>query len=323
MTFLNYINDLIRGYLGELGPLMVLAIFAAIFIAIALSLLLNRSEDPLDRLKRQAVEKKGDQAKKADLRQGGRNEKLERFASYLEPQNVDDRSAMELTLTKAGYQSQDAVRIFHLAQFSLGILGLLLGVAYVMLLSASQDLTSQQLTLYILVPGAIGYFLPRYWVTRRVGERQAQIESGFPDSLDMMLVCIEAGQSLDQSIGRVGVELRTSCPALADEFGIVVKEIKAGKDRNSVLRDMAERCGVSDVSSFVTVMIQSQSFGTSISEALRVYSAEMRDKRVMRAEEAANKLPTKMTLVTMTLTIPPLLIILISPSMNNLSQLGQ
>ena len=95
---------------------------------------------------------------------------------------------------------------------------------------------------------------------------------------------------------------------------MVANEMKAGKDRVSVLRDMSERCGVPDVSSFVTVLIQSASFGTSIAEALRVYASEMRDKRVMRAEEKANTLPTKMTLATMMLTVPPLLIIMIGPS---------
>ena len=109
-------------------------------------------------------------------------------------------------------------------------------------------------------------------------------------------------------------EIRAGFPSLADEFEIVAYEIKAGKDKASVLKDMAERCGVPDVASFVTVLIQSQTFGTSIAESLRIYASEMRDKRVMRAEEAANKLPTKMTLATMMLTVPPLLIILIGPS---------
>jgi len=99
----------------------------------------------------------------------------------------------------------------------------------------------------------------------------------------------------------------------------VSDEMKAGKDRISVLRDLSERVGVQDVASFVTVLIQSASFGTSVSDALRVFSAEMRDKRVMRAEEKANKLPTKMTLATMMLTLPPLLIILIGPSVYGMS----
>jgi tight adherence protein C len=164
---------------------------------------------------------------------------------------------------------------------------------------------------------------PKYWVTKRQQERQEQITQGFPDSLDMMLVCVEAGQSMDQAIIRVSREIRASYPALADEFEIVSQQIKAGKDKANVLNEMAERCGVQDVSSFVTVLVQSQSFGTSIAEALRVYAGEMRDKRVMRAEEKANKLPTKMTLATMTLTVPPLLIILVAPSVVGITALGQ
>ena len=137
-----------------------------------------------------------------------------------------------------------------------------------------------------------------------------------------MLVCVEAGQSLDQSIIRVSKELRASYPSLSDEFEIVSYEIKAGKDKPTVLADMGERCGVADISSFVTVLVQSATFGTSIAEALRVYAEEMRDKRVMRAEEKANKLPTKMTLVTMMLTVPPLLIILVGPSVVGIQNLG-
>ena len=108
--------------------------------------------------------------------------------------------------------------------------------------------------------------------------------------------------------------MAASYPALSEEYEIVAHQIKAGRDKPSVLGEMSERCGVQDISSFTTVLIQSQQFGTSVADALRVYAAEMRDKRVMRAEEKANKLPTKMTLATMTLTVPPLLIILIGPS---------
>ena len=170
------------------------------------------------------------------------------------------------------------------------------------------------MALQILGPGILGYMAPRYWVTRRVEARREAITNAFPDSLDMMLVCVEAGQSLDQSILRVGRELRSGFPDLAEEYELVSHELKAGKDKIQVLRDLSERCGVTDIASFVTVLVQSQQFGTSIADALRVYAGEMRDKRVMRAEEKANTLPTKMTLATMGLTVPPLLIILIGPS---------
>ncbi len=166
----------------------------------------------------------------------------------------------------------------------------------------------------ILIPGGVGYMLPSYWVERRLQQRQEDVTNGFPDSLDLMLVCVEAGQSLDQAILRVAKETKASSPTLAEEFEVVANEMRAGKDRVTVLRDMAERCGVNDISSFVTVLVQSANFGTSISDALRVYADEMRDKRVLRAEEKANVLPTKLTIGTMLFTVPPLLIIMVGPS---------
>ena len=197
---------------------------------------------------------------------------------------------------------------------ALGLGFLFLGVIYFLLFKAGGETGTQEMLLYILGPGALGYLLPKYWVTKRQQKRQEEITDGFPDSLDMMLVCVEAGQSMDQSIIRVANEIKASYPALAEEYEIVSHQIKAGRDKPSVLNEMAERCGVQDISSFVTVLVQSQTFGTSVADALRVYAGEMRDKRVMRAEEKANKLPTKMTLATMMLTVPPLLIILVGPS---------
>jgi len=204
--------------------------------------------------------------------------------------------------------------MFFFAQFALGLGLLAAGLAYTLATNGEGELSINRIMMTVLIPGVVGYMAPKYWITRRVEERKEEITNGFPDALDMMLVCVEAGQSLDQSIIRVATEIRAGFPALADEFQIVAHEMKAGKDRIQVLRDMSERAGVPDVASFVTVLIQSTSFGTSIAEALRVYAGEMRDKRVMRAEEKANTLPTKMTLATMMLTVPPLLIILIGPS---------
>lgn len=323
MEILNQINDVLTGSLGEFGPVIVVGILGLIMILVTIPIMLNQPEDPLKKLKRaNDPNAKASNGKKERLRQAGRNEKLEKFATFLEPQDEKELSAMQLKLRQAGYQSKDAVRYFHFAQFALGIIGLIAGFVYVSVLGAGETMDTQAKVMHILGPGGAGYFLPKYWVTRRVETRKENITSGFPDALDMLLVCVEAGQSLDQSIVRVARELRASYPDLADEFEIVAYEMKAGKDKSNVLRDMGTRCGVQDVSSFVTVLIQSATFGTSIADALRVYASEMRDKRVMRAEEAANKLPTKMTLATMTLTVPPLLIILVGPSANGIANLG-
>ncbi|MDX8347271.1 type II secretion system F family protein [Cognatiyoonia sp. IB215446] len=311
---MEVIQTMIVDVLGPFGPLMIVGLLGVFLILITLPVLLKREVDPLDKLRASNSASVGKTSKGENLRAASGKDKLERYSNFLEPQNEEEYSASKLNLMQAGYRSPNAVRIFHFVQFALGIFGLVGGTIYALVKMSQGTVETQQLVMMIGIPGIIGYFLPKYWVTRRKATRQQEITNGFPDSLDMLLVCVEAGQSLDQSIVRVSQELRAGFPDLADEFEIVSQEVKAGKDKNTVLRDMSERCGVPDITSFVTVMIQSQQFGTSIADALRVYSSEMRDKRVMRAEEAANKLPTKMTLATMMLTVPPLMVILIGPS---------
>lgn len=312
----------ITDMLGPLGYIVLAGVLGVMMVAIVIIMMLRQPEDPLTKLKKSRQTAAAGGTNRERLRQGSRNEQLERFSKFLEPEDVAELSKRQLTLRQAGYQSRDAVRMFHAAQFLLGVLGLALGVVYTNFIVGTDNMTTQKIIMFTIGPGGAGYYLPQYWVTRRVEMRKEEITQGFPDSLDMLLVCVEAGQSLDQAITRVAGELRASYPALADEFMIVSYEMKAGKDKVSVLNDMGERCGVQDVASFVTVLIQSTSFGTSIAEALRVYAGEMRDKRVMRAEEAANKLPTKMTLATMMLTVPPLLMILVGPSAHGITQFG-
>lgn len=312
----------ITAVLGPLGPIVIAGVIGVMMIAVVAIMMFNQPEDPLAKLKKDQKRAADGGTGKERLRQGARNEQLERFANFLEPQDVAELSKRQLTLRQAGYQSRDAVRAFHAAQFLLGVFGLALGVIYVNFIAGTDGMDTQKIIMYTVGPGGVGYYLPQYWITKRVEKRKDEITSGFPDALDMLLVCVEAGQSLDQAITRVASELHASYPALADEFMVVSLEMKAGKEKVTVLNDMGERCGVQDVSSFVTVLVQSASFGTSIAEALRVYAGEMRDKRVMRAEEAANKLPTKMTLATMMLTVPPLLIILVGPSVHGITQLG-
>ena len=312
-TLRNYAQEQI-GQLGPFAPILGLGLLGLFLVLLTLPFLLAKRADPLDKLREASRKATLEQPEAKQLRTTSKNDKLEKYADFLEPKNEEEYSAVRLKLLQAGYRSKNAVRTYHFAQFALGIGLLLVGILLAVIESTTGDPTTQKLMITALGPGVVGYMLPKYWVTKRQQKRQEEIVNGFPDSLDMMLVCVEAGQSLDQSINRVAREIRAGYPALADEYEIVAHEMKAGKDRVQVLRDMAERAGVPDVSSFVTVLIQSASFGTSIAEALRVYASEMRDKRVMRAEEKANTLPTKMTLATMMLTVPPLLIILIGPS---------
>ena len=308
------IIDILTDKLGPAGPVLALGAVGLFIIAIILPFILVGSKDPFDRINAAGANEKQKPAGTplVNLRQTKKGPNLDKFASFLEPQNLEEFSKRRLNLLRAGYSSKESVRVFHFIQFALAILGIIGGALYVMLFSDDTDMQMQALK--AAAPAGIGYYLPIFWVNKRVNERKQELENGFPDSLDLMLVCIEAGQSLDQSIARVGLELSHSYPHLSDEYVIVANEMRAGKDKPTVLKDFAERADVPDIKSFVTVLVQSATFGTSIGDSLRVYAGEMRDKRIMRVEEKANKLPTKMTLCTMMFTVPPLLVLLVGPS---------
>ena len=319
MGFLNDINAKLTDAFGPLGPLLALGLLGLLLVVGTLPAMLKKQPEPFSKLKAQRLDTGKAARPGAELRRGEKADKLEKFAGFLEPQDVETMTAARLKMLRAGYRAKNSVRMFHFAQLVLGIGFLIFGVIYTLIVQTQQEISTQFMIIATIGPGAAGYYLPQYWVQRRLQTRKEEIVSGFPDALDLMLGCVEAGQSLDQSINRVAKESRAGYPALAEEFEIVAHEVKAGKERVQVLKDMSERVGIPDVSSFVTTLVQSATFGTSIAEALRVYSAEMRDKRVMRAEEKANTLPTKLTLGTMLFTVPPLMIILIGPSVHGIA----
>jgi tight adherence protein C len=323
MNPFSAVNTMLTDALGPLGPLIAVGILGLLLIIIALPTMMKKQRDRFAELK-ESQPNAGSRTDKRALRRAEKGDKLERFAQYLEPKKQEELSASKLRLLRAGYSAKNAVRMYHATQFVLGITFLAGGLIFALIKSAQAEVDTQTLMIYALLPGVIGYYLPKYWVDKRLEKRRNEIIEGFPDALDMMLVCVEAGQSLDQSLIRVGKESRAGYPALADEFDMVSQETKAGKERVQVLKDMSDRVGVPDVASFVTTLVQSATFGTSVADALRVYSADMRDKRIMRAEEKANMLPTKLTLGTMLFTVPPLLIILIGPSVYGIAtMLGQ
>ena len=320
MDFIANINAAITGLLGPAGPIILLGGVGLLLLLACIPIVMSQKPDPMDKLK-EAQQSRVQKETKAILREKGRNDKLNKYAQFLEPTDEKELSDIKSKLQQAGYRNKDAVRTYYFAQFALALAGLGLGALYYSL-NAGTDSTTKDMIMWVLGPGVVGYMGPKYWVTKRADKRRQEIQDGFPDALDMMLVCVEAGQSMDQAILRIAKELRASFPNLADEFLMVSYEMKAGKEKTAVLNDMSERCGVQDISSFVTVLNQSQTFGTSIADALRVYAGEMRDKRVMRAEEKANQLPTKMTLTTMMFTVPPLLLILVGPSVVGITSMG-
>ncbi len=307
--FFSRLWDTLIETFGPAGPYYAIAALGMVLAVLALPLILRRSKDPLERFSF-GDGRAGDDL--VNLRSETEDNSLQSLAGYLEPSDSEQFSEVRKQLRAAGYNTSSAVRVFYFARAALGIGLLAFAMVFLFFVPEEPDLLTALGVSAVF--GLAGYFIPSYWVKRQIASRKEQIQNAFPDAMDMMLVCIEGGQSLDQAMARVGQEMKISAGPLADELQVVSHEFRAGKDRTTVLRDLAERCAVNDISSFVTVLIQSSTFGTSISSALRVYAAEMRDKRLMRAEEKANVLPTKLTLGTMMFTVPPLILILVGPS---------
>ena len=298
---------------GPAGPFLALAGAGMVLALIALPIVLRRQRDPVDRLG--TIEDRRD-IELATLRTDRDGGALQGFGDYLQPGDSEELSETRKKLASAGYKDLAAVRVFYFARAVLGLGLLAVGLLFFVLLKDDPNIAFG--LSFSAVLGLLGYFLPNYWVTRKIQTRREEIANAFPDAMDMLLVCIEGGQSLEQAVARVGQEMEEASTPLAEELQIVSHEFRAGKDRVAVLRDFAARTAVNDISAFVTVLVQSTAFGTSIADSLRVYASEMRDKRLMRAEEKANLLPTKLTLGTMFFTVPPLILILIGPSLINI-----
>jgi len=173
--------------------------------------------------------------------------------------------------------------------------------------------------LYLLVFAAaialgFGYMIPTYVLEKKMNRRKRLIGEGFPDALDMLLVCVESGLGLDAAMARVGDEIHKAHPILSDHFRLVGNELRAGSGRQEALRNFAERTGVDDVRTLVTLLVQSDELGASIAQALRVHAFEMRATRILRAEEMAHKIPVKMAFPLMFGLIPVVMIVTLTPA---------
>ena len=159
----------------------------------------------------------------------------------------------------------------------------------------------------------VGFYGPAFWLSSRATERRHRVELGFPNALDLMQVSIETGLGFDSALARVSAELQSTVPEIAQEFTLAQQEILAGRDREGAYHAMADRLAIDEAYAFVNVVLQSIRFGSSMSQSLLTYSAEMRQRRELRAQEKANKLPVMMSAVMALLMMPALLIVTIGP----------
>ncbi len=221
------------------------------------------------------------------------------------PLSADKATSTRLMLMQAGYREAKNVTFYT----SLRVFGALLG--FVICLLSGIGITSP---LLLLGGTLLGFILPRFLLKRAIEKRQTRIRLGLPDALDLTVICVEAGLGLDQALMRVAQDLDHAHPELSEELRLVNLEMRAGKPRTEAMRNLAQRTGVDDIRSLVGVLIQTDRFGTSIAQALRIHSDSLRTERRQRAEEQAAKTTIKLVPPLVVFVLPSVIFVTLGPA---------
>lgn len=221
------------------------------------------------------------------------------------PKSPGELGTLRLRLVQAGYRRDEALTIFY---------GTRIAFALLLFALAASPMFHKPNMLVAVAGLGLGYVLPGMVLARLAKRRAHRIRLSLADMLDLLVVSVEAGLGLDQALSRVGAELAFAYPELSDELRLINLELRAGKPRPEALRNLADRTGVDDLSALVTMLIQTDKFGTSVAQSLRVYSETLRTKRRQRAEEAAAKTGVKMVFPLVLCIFPAIWIVTIGPA---------
>jgi tight adherence protein C len=226
---------------------------------------------------------------------------------------VIDYNKLRPMFLKAGIRSENAPAVFFGTKLFFTIF---LPVAILLLeaLLPGQQFPTGNMVLFLAISAVIGFYLPNLWMLFRIARRKETLINGFPDALDLMVVCVEAGMGLDSAITRVANEMKLSNKVISDELNLYNFEMRAGKLRRDALKNLAMRTDVQEVNNLVTLLIQTDKFGTSIGQALKVYSDTMRTQRFQRAEERAAKIPVKLIFPLILFIFPSLFVVILGPA---------
>jgi tight adherence protein C len=230
---------------------------------------------------------------------------VQRFDRIL-PRSQAEASITQQRLIRAGFRNDSAVSIFYGAKLLVP-----LGLCLLALLSGLASYSP----FFILVTAlGVGFLLPDFWLGRKIAKRQAAIRRGLPDVLDLLVICMEAGQSLDQATSRTAEELKRAQPEISDELGVVVLEQRAGRPRADAWRNFAKRVEVDSVRNLVSILIQSEQFGTSIAKTLRVHADTLRTQRRQQVEEQAAKTSVKLVFPLVFFIFPSIFLVTLGPA---------
>jgi tight adherence protein C len=215
-------------------------------------------------------------------------------------------SRFQLMMLRAGFRSPDAIQAIN---------GVRLALPVVLLMAVFVTGLYRWNPVFVFAVAALlGYTLPELWLVGRVRARQHRLRLAVPDGLDLLVICVEAGLGLDQALLRVSQELRIAHPDLSDELQLVNAEMRLGKSRTDALRGLAQRTGLDDIKALVAMLVQTERFGTSIAQSLRVHSDDLRMKRRQRAEELAAKISVKMVPILVFFIFPALMVVAVGPA---------
>ncbi|MDX1392958.1 MAG: type II secretion system F family protein [Gemmatimonadota bacterium] len=251
-----------------------------------------------------------------------RQQKRDRLASVLEAlgervsQNRTDLSKTRLWLMYAGIRHANAVSVYIASRLVLALMLGFGGFVGIAVMSQAFGLAIPAMTLWLITGmlGLLGWLAPFFYVDGRVKNRQSALSRALPDTLDLLVVCVEAGLGLNQALVRVSDEVDRISPEMSDELTVVNLEIRAGTPRDEALRRLGERTGVDDIRSLTSMLLQTDRFGTSIADALRVHSDTLRTKRMQKAEEAAAKTTVKMLFPLIFFIFPAIFVVLVGPA---------
>ncbi|MBN2373056.1 type II secretion system F family protein [bacterium] len=235
------------------------------------------------------------------------------FGDALKPKKAGELSHIQKVFLRAGYRGRMAINIYFGVK---GFLTFLLPAAFFAFhISVSKwRLTNVQLMLILLLLATTGFYLPSIWIRLKIDRRKDKIFRGFPDVLDLLVVCVEAGVGLNEAICRVSEEMEMSHREISEEMQMLNLELRAGRPRKDALKNFASRINLEDVDSLVTLLIQTERFGTSVAKALRVYSDTMRSRRRERAEEMAAKMAVKLLFPLIFFIFPALFVTILGPA---------
>ena len=232
-------------------------------------------------------------------------------AAFVLPKEELERNKIKRDLYRAGFHSPQALQIFYALK---AVLAIALAVITLVATRFMPNVDAQSIMLYVAIAGAAGLLLPNYVLSKALERQLRLLRNGFPDALDLLVVCVESGLGLGPALQRVAEEINVSHPELSTELATVNAEMRAGVQREKALKNLAERTGLPDIRGLVALLVQSMRFGTSVADALRIYSEEFRDKRMQAAEEQAAKIGTKMIFPLVLCMFPVFFVVAVGPA---------